>query len=354
MSQPKQSQQPSRPPRKPKFPTIADVARRAGVSTSTVSYVMNNRNRVSAATRRRVLKAIEELGYRPNNAAQSLATRQMESLGIVVPLSPEAVFSDPFFSEILRGIGRATHRHHYTMVLSMVAEDELYATGAHLLRSKRADGLIIVDPRGAQSQIPQLVDEGFPVVVIGRQEDPRVMWVDVDNVSGGYQAARHLLEGREDGSVAIISGPREHPSACDRLTGYRRALEEFGYAWDDVALAYGDFSEKSGYECMRQLLGKRPPRRVLAANDLMAAGAYQAIAEAGLSIPGDVAVVGFDDLPYGNYLTPPLTTVRQPTAELGETAGEMLLAALEGKDAPASVTLPVSLVIRGSSDPYGR
>lgn len=342
------------PTRGRKIPTIADVAAHAGVSTSTVSYVMNNRNRVSPGTRRRVLRAIEELGYQPNNAAQGLATRQMESLGILVPLSPEAVFSDPFFSDILRGIGRATHRHRYTMVLSMVAEAELYQAGAHLLRSKRADGLLVVDPRGAHSQIPRLVEEGFPVVVIGRQEYPDVMWVDVDNFSGGYQAARHVTEGHSGGQVAIISGPQDHQSAIDRLHGYRRALEEAGYHWEDIALAYGDFSEKSGYECMRRLLKSVRPIKVLAANDLMATGAYQAIAEAGLSIPGDVAVVGFDDLPYGKYLSPPLTTVRQPTADLGEAAGEMLLAALEEKETPASVTLPVTLVVRRSSVAEGR
>ena len=337
------------PARRPRIPTIADVAAHAGVSTSTVSYVMNNRNRVSPGTRRRVLRAIEELGYQPNNAAQGLATRQMDSLGILVPLSPEAVFSDPFFPEILRGIGRATHRHRYTMVLSMVAEDELYQAGVHLLRSKRTDGLLVIDPRRAHSQIPPLVEEGFPVVVIGRQEHPDVMWVDVDNVSGGYQAARHVTGGHAHAPVAIISGPQGHQSAMDRLKGYRQALEEAGYDWEEIPIAYGDFSETSGYECMRQLLESGRPAKVLAANDLMATGAYQAIAEAGLSIPGDVAVVGFDDVAYGKYLSPPLTTVRQPTAELGETAGEMLLAALEEKEPPTSVTLPVTLIVRKSS-----
>ena len=249
------------PARRPRIPTIADVAAHAGVSTSTVSYVMNNRNRVSPGTRRRVLRAIEELGYQPNNAAQGLATRQMDSLGILMPLSPEAVFSDPFFPEILRGIGRATHRHRYTMVLSMVAEDELYQAGAHLLRSKRADGLLVIDPRRAHTQIPLLVQEGFPVVVIGRQEYPGVMWVDVDNVSGGYQAARHLTEGEPQAPVAIISGPPEHQSAMDRLRGTVWRLRRPGIPWEQIAVAYGDFSEKSGYECMRQLLAADGPQR---------------------------------------------------------------------------------------------
>jgi len=335
------------------FPTIADVARRAGVSTSTVSYVMNDRNRVSPETRRRVLKAIEELGYQPSNAARVLATRHVSSIGILVPLSPEAVFADPFFAELLRGIGRATQRHGYTMVLSMVEEADLYGAGVRLLRSRRADGLLVIDPRQAHTQIPPLVGEGRPVVVIGRQDYPGVVWADVDNFRGGYDAARHLVRVRPSGDIAVISGPRGHRSAEDRLAGYRAALEEAGIAWDRVCLVYGDFSEKSGYERMRELLGRGRPERVLVANDLMAIGAYQAIGEAGLSIPDDVAVVGFDDIAFGRYLNPPLTTVRQPTAVLGETAGEMLASCLRHEAVPEPVTLSVELVVRRSCGASG-
>lgn len=336
-------------PGRRRFPTIADVAARAGVSTSTVSYVMNNRNRVSQETRRRVLKAIEELGYQPNNAAQGLATRQMSSIGILLPLSPEAVFADPFFPELLRGIGRATQRHGYTMVLSMVEETGLYRAGAQLLRSQRADGILVIDPRRAHTQIPRLVEEGYPVVVIGRQEYPGVLWADVDNWRGGYEAARHLVTSCPEGDVAVICGPRQHRSAEDRLAGYRAALAEAGIPWNQVQVVYGDFSERSGYEGMRELLRRGRPRRVLVANDLMAIGAYQAIGESGLSIPGDVALVGFDDIAFGRHLIPPLTTVRQPTALLGETAGEMLASCLRSETTPEPVTLPVELVVRESS-----
>lgn len=336
-----------------RFPTIADVAAWAGVSTSTVSYVMNGRNRVSEATRRRVLKAIEELGYQPSKAAQGLATKRTGCVGILVPLSPEAVFGDPFFPELLRGIGRATQRRGYTMLLCMVEEEDLYRTGAQLLRSRRADGLLVIDPRRAHTQLRDLAAEGRTVVVIGRQEYPGVLWVDVDNFKGGYEAARHLVQSRPSGEVAVISGPKGHRSAEDRLAGYRLALEEAGIRWSDVAVVYGDFSEKSGYERMRELLSRGRPERVLVANDLMAVGAYQAIGEAGLSIPADVALVGFDDIAFARYLNPPLTTVRQPIALLGETAGEMLAACLAHEKAAAPLTLPVELVVRRSCGASG-
>lgn len=333
--------------RRRRIPTIADVAKAAGVSTSTVSYVMNDRNRVGPETRRRVLRAIEELGYRPNSAARGLASRHVGSIGLVIPHSPDDVFADPFFPELLRGIGRSANRNHHTLVLSMAKETDLYDEGISLLRTQRADGLLVIDPGAGIARLPKLAQEGFPVVVIGRQEHPDLLYVDVDNEHGCYTAARHIMGCGDRTRIGIISGPKEQQAAKDRLAGYRKGLLESGVSWEDVAIAYGDFTEKSGYECMRTLLNSAAPRAVLVANDLMAIGAYQAIAEAGLHVPRDVSLIGFDDIVMVRFLNPPLTTVRQPTAELGETAADMLVAWLKG-NRPLSRVLPVQLVVRES------
>lgn len=344
------------PPKKPgkvrRSPTIADVAARAGVSTSTVSYVMNDRNRVGPETKERVFKAIAELGYRPNSSAKGLASRRVGSIGLVIPHSPDSVFADPFFPELLRGISRVANRRGLYLFLSLVQEHQLYEAGMEVLKSRRADGLIVIDPREAHTQIPDLVDEGFPLVVIGRQEY-EAPFVDVDNIGGARAAAWHLMHGRVDShgkgqsKVAIISGPCRQRAAEDRLIGYRQGLEQLGYPWEKVHIEHGDFSEASGHRCMIRLLTSHLPRFVLVANDLMAIGAYQAISEAGLSIPVDVALVGFDDIAFTKYLTPPLTTVRQPIAALGEEAAAMLCAAIKG-DAVQSKILPVELIPRAS------
>jgi len=328
-------------------PTIADVARLAGVSQATVSYVMNGRNRVGDETKQKVRKAIAALNYQPHSAAQSLASQHVGSIGLVIPHSPDDVFADPFFPELMRGIGRAADRHRNTLVFSMTKGAHVYDQAEAIARSRRADGLIVVDPGEDSSRIVDLVSQGEKVLVIGRQREPGLCYVDVDNEGGAYQAARHLLAFAAPGRrIAIIAGPERQPASNDRLVGYRRGIESMGLDPADALVVHGRFTEESGYECMQGLLKDHEQYLVLAANDLMAIGAMRAVSEAGLAIGRDVKLVGFDDVSYCRFVTPPLTTVRQPVGELGERAAETLITWLKTGRPPEATILPVQLVVR--------
>lgn len=330
--------------------TIRDVARLAGVSIATVSRVLNGgHHAVRDETRRRILAAIDQLDYRPNALARSLLSRRSGTLGLLVP-----DIANPYYAEILRGIEDTVRPEGYSVIICNTDRQPQKAEEyLGLLREKQCDGIIFAGGgmQGGQ-RLPSLASLGIRVVLIGRHEVD-LPSVAVDNQGGARAATRHLVE-QGHRAIAFVGGPRESTTTQDRQAGFESALAESGIPLDPRYLRYGDLRPEGGYEAMRQLLGlAERPTAILVANDLMAIGAMKAIRDAGLKVPEDAAVVGFDDIPIASYVDPPLTTVEVPMYELGARAARAMLGLLRGEGAPRAERLPTPLVVRGSSRKIG-
>ncbi len=328
--------------------TLEEIARLAGVSRSTVSRVINHHPNVRPEVRERVWRIIREVGYQPHAAARNLVTRRSQIVGVVIPETIPKVFSDPYFPAVLRGIFDALMERGYHLMLSLLSppqEEDFYQRA---LRGRVVDGIIVLSAQVTDPLIRRAYEEGLPVVSIGRYpQEPGVSYVDADNVGGGRMATEHLLRlGWR--RVATIAGPQTMAPGIDRLEGYRAALQAWGIRPSPDWIAEGDFTEAGGYMAMRRLLSARPDA-VFVASDLMAMGALKALREAGLRVPEDMAIVGYDDVELAQFTDPPLTTVRQPIYELGRVAVQLLLHQLE-EDVrePQRVILPTELVIRAS------
>jgi DNA-binding LacI/PurR family transcriptional regulator len=332
-------------------PTLEAVARRAGVSRATVSRVVNGSTTVAVAIREAVHRAVEELGYVPNQAARSLVTQRTESIALILPETANRVFSDDlFFPAVIRGVSMELDAADKQLVLMMAGSAashdrvERYAMAGHV------DGVMFASMHGADPLPGTLARLGIPVVCSGRPMTPAelpVPYVDVDHVGGVGQAVRHLI-GTGRRRIATIAGPQDMIAGIDRLTGYRDALQAAGLA---EHVAVGDFTRESGIRAMRQLLADDPALdAVFVASDMMAHGALQALKDAGRRVPADVAVVGFDDFEISRLSDPPLTTVRQPIVDMGRTMARQMLGLVNDKhDVPDAVVLPTELVVRASA-----
>jgi len=326
--------------------TIRDVAERAGVSVTTVSHVINDTRFVSEELRGRVLRAIEELNYQPSGVARSLRRKRTHTIGMIIPDN-----TNPFFAEVARGIEDASFELGYNVILCNSdgdLEKEMDYLG--LLIEKRVDGLVFVSAGSNQATIEMLSTQEVPVVIVDRDISELAMdSVLTDNRRGGYQATHYLLTlGHR--RIACITGPSQLTPSAERVTGYRNALEEAGVAVDDLLILAGDFQSQSGHEAMRSLLTlSSPPTAVFVCNDLMAIGALCAAHEAGLRVPQQLSIVGFDDIALASFTTPRLTTVAQPKYEMGLLAAEMLAERIKHKDlSPRRRFLDVELIIRDS------
>jgi DNA-binding LacI/PurR family transcriptional regulator len=331
--------------------TLEAVASAAGVSRATVSRVVNGSTSVNPDTRKVVEKAIRRLGYVPNRAARSLVTRRTDSVGLVIPEPTTRLFGDPFFPRLIRGINAVLGEAGQLLVLltpqSAHDEEQLgqYLASGHL------DGAMLVSLHGADPLPAFLADRGIPVVVGGRPaRGSPVHVVDVDNVQGALQAVRHLIAlGRR--RIVTVTGPLDMAPAQDRLAGYRAALDEAGIAHDpDLELA-GDFDQTTARDAVERLItGGDKFDAVFAASDAMALGAMSALRRAGLRVPQDVAVVGYDDSALALSSEPPLSSVRQPIEEMGREMARAMLAQLGATPQVARrVVLATELVVRGSS-----
>jgi LacI family transcriptional regulator len=328
--------------------TIRQIAKRAGVSRSTVSRVLNDHPNVSPQTREMVSRVVARTGFHPDPIARSLSSRRAGIIGLVIPLAVQSLFEDPFFPRLMQGISQGCNIHDYILSLfllhSLEEEAKLYP---RISRRQLLDGVILTATRKEDSLLPQLLANRVPFVLHGRHEDPRVSFVEVDNAAGAYMAVTHLVRlGRN--RIALITGPSGSLAAEDRKQGYLKALQERRLQLDESLIIHGDFTEQSSYEAMQRVL-PREPDAVFVASDSMALGALRALREAGKRVPDDVAMVGFDDLPHAATSDPPLTTIRQPIQQTGVLAVEMLIDILEnGSDPPRRVVLPTELVIRTS------
>lgn len=330
-------------------PTLNEVARAAGVSRATASRAINGLPHVSPAAQRAVAEAVQRLGYRTNPVARSLATQRSGAIALVVSEPGDFVVSDPFFARVLRGISAGLANSGLQLALLMAQEQYGEGASEHFLREGRVDGVLLVSLHGGDPLPGQLVAAGLPLVLAGRPlARLDVPYVDADNFNGAGAAARHLVEAGCR-RVGTIAGPRDMAVGIDRLSGWRRGMSAAGLATD--AVAHGDFTLEGGARAMRRLLDDHPELDgVFVASDLMAVGALQTLREAGVRVPTDLAVVGFDDADVAATSAPPLTTVRQPIEELGQTIAWRLLGQLAGdRDLPPSILLPTELVRRESA-----
>ena len=327
--------------------TIREVAESAGVSYATVSHVINNTRLVSPETRERVLAAMDALNYRPNALARSLRQGKTNTLGLVLPDS-----ANPFFAEISRSIEDEAFKKGYSVFLCNTELDtqrELFYVD--VLSKKQVDGIVFVAAGDQADSLEFLVGRNMPVVMIDREvPSVEVDAVLTDNQLGGYLATRHLLElGHQ--RIACISGPSSITPSAERMIGYRKALEEAGLPYDEKLILRGDYHAQSGMEITHSILKMNPrPTAIFALNDLMALGALRAAAEDACTVPGDLAVVGYDDLEIARFTNPPLTTIAQPKKEIGVKAIELLVDRISRKDrSPTRLVLPPELIVRRST-----
>lgn len=324
--------------------TLGMVAERAGVSPSTVSRILNGTAQVSAEKRTQVEEVIRELGFRPDPVARSLAGGRTMSIGVLTQF-----IDSPFYGEALRGIEVELHRAHYApLFVSGHWNDAEEASRIALLQERKVDGLIVLTGRLSDEMLVDVATT-LPVVVTGRRlSAPNLFSIDFDNDEGAKLAVQHL-QAKGHRQIAFISGPLDHPDAVQRLNGFTQEMQRLALPVNQSLVVMGDFQEAGGYRAMNALLQTGQAfSAVIAANDQMAYGARLALYRAGLRVPEDVSLIGFDDLPHSAYSLPPLTSVRQSVYEVGQTAARAVLDLL-GKRAPPSRVVPAELVVREST-----
>jgi LacI family transcriptional regulator len=330
--------------------TIKEIAKIAGVSRSTVSRVLNNDENVNDRTRTKVQAIIDKMAYQPSPVARGLITGRTRVLGLVVPIFVSSLFKDPFFSLLAQGISSACTLNNYTLMLWLIETNHEKRIYENILNNRLIDGIIVASSKIGDPLIEGLVHRKMPLVQIGRNDCPEISSVDVDNIHGAMMAVRHLVSiGKH--KPATITGQMELYSGIDRLTGFKRGLQDNHLPIVNERIAFGDYTEESGYTQTKILLSKVKFDGLFVASDMMAFGAIQAIQEAGLRIPEDIAVVGFDDVPAAARYQTPLTTIRQPIQQLGSIAAQTLIDQLEHNDTgtPRCIILPTELRIRESS-----
>ncbi len=331
--------------------TVHDVARRAGVSTSTVSHVVNRTRFVSDELRARVESAMRELDFTPNAAARMLTLKRSHTIGLIV-----SDIRNPFFASVARGVEDVAQEQGYTLVLCN-SDETAWRERACLnaLETRAVDGVLLASAGVADEHLSRLVQAGYPIVLVDRDLPelgaPAVL---LDNEGAAYSAVWHLIT-RGHRRIAMLSGRAAISTTTERVAGYRRALREAGVDMDDRLIVSGESTSEGGVIAANAVLDLDvPPSAIFSGNNLMSIGALQAIGNRGLLVPEDVALVGFDDFPFpwSDAFRPHLTTVAQPTYELGRRAAELLVQRLQGLTAPTSaerVVLDGKLVVRESS-----
>ena len=330
-------------------PTLEAVAAEAGVSRSTVSRVVNGSSQVSAGVVAAVQDAIERLNYIPNRAARSLANRQTMAIALVVPEDISRFFGDPYFSAVVQGIAKGLEDSDYVLTLQLASPSRPSKKTIRYLLGGNVDGALVVSHHTGDQFLAEL-GASLPVVFGGRPLEPEKTpsyYVDVDNVAAAALGTQRLIDIQRT-RIAMIAGPPDMPAGIDRTTGWTQALQAAGLSADRIW--HGDFSPASGSWAMRELLERHPDLDgVFVASDLMATGAMAVLAERGLRVPKDVAIVGFDDSPAATAGAVQFTTVHQPSLEMGEKMAEMLLGLLRGESIEPTSVMTTRLVIRDSA-----
>lgn len=329
--------------------TLTMVAERAGVSPSTVSRILNGTAQVSEEKQALVKAVIEELGFRPDPAARSLAGGRTMSIGVLTQF-----IDSPYYGEALRGIEDELHKANYVpLFVSGHWNEAEEKNRLFMLQERKVDGIIVLTGKLSDETLVDMA-ANIPVVVTGRRlSAPNLFSIDFDNTEGACLAVRHLhaLGHRR---VAFISGPLDHPDATQRLQGYREEALRKDMALDDSLVVYSDYQESGGFRAMNDLLSASVQfTAVIAANDQMAYGARLALHRAGLRVPEDVSLLGFDDLPHSAFTLPPLTSVRQSVYEIGTSAAKAVFDLLQKRNPPSRL-VEAELVVRESTRIFRR
>jgi DNA-binding LacI/PurR family transcriptional regulator len=332
--------------------TSVDVAKLAGVSRTTVSFVLNDVTSVSisTATRKRVLDAAKKLNYSPNIAGKKLVSGKSYTIGLVLCQSPEQIFTDAFLPQVILGVEQAAIQQGFHVLLKPVDPND---TGgyARLITENHVDGILLSGPRQDDTALLKLHQQHVPILLMGQLPNTDVPFVDIDATAGAELAVNYLIERGHERIGMITNAPLDYTSAQQRRDGYTRALKSAKLPIDKALIKEGNYTPASGYEAMKALLEVNPRlTAVFVASDVVAMGAMLAIKEAGLHIPRDVALVGFDDIPLAEYFDPPLTTVRLPAFGLGWAGGERLIRIIQGEGLnDASLLLESKLITRKST-----
>jgi LacI family transcriptional regulator len=330
--------------------TIKDIASRAGVSTATVSYVINGTRFVSPELRDRVMSAVVELDYRPNAVAQSLRQKRTRTIGLIVPDN-----SNPFFAEVAKGVEDAGYEAGVSVMLcNSDGTFDRELRYLNLLRDKQVEGVVLIATTPGVDHLAGIVERRIPAVVFYRKAARfDVDTLLVDNFGGGHLATRHLIELGHVRIACVAPASVDSPSSL-RVSGYRRAMEDAGLEIDEDLIFHGDNRFVGGRDGAEHLLATGKPFSALfAGNDVMALGAMRTFQQRGLSVPDDISVVGFDGIALGDFVTPSLTTILQPRYEAGRTAFRLLLERIvEGyAGPPREIELETRLVVRESTAP---
>ncbi|HHU51925.1 MAG TPA: LacI family transcriptional regulator [Firmicutes bacterium] len=340
--------------------TIKDIAKKAGVSPSTVSRVIANHPRISSATKHKVMKIMKELDYHPNMIARSLASKSSKIIGVIIPGTAERSFEHPFFPELLRGIGTVAYQHGYNILISSVTSlEEEKDTIIQFARGGITDGVILLTSRVRDPSVAELIKMSFPFVIIGRSEqESRVNWVDNDNFSIGYELTEHFIK-RGHRRIAFLGLSPDFLVTVDRFNGYKQALRDHGIPVDEELVVESQFVTDDGYHLMKTFYRHRSvqPTGIIACDDLLAFGAIKYLNEHGLEVPRDVAVAGVNNVPQAAYFSPSLTSVEINAFSLGAKAVELLLAEVN-EEYTAGVPhtrsysrtiIPAELIVRDST-----
>ncbi len=331
--------------------SIKDIAKAAGVSHSTVSRALSDSPLIKAETKARIQQLAQEMGYSPDAIARSLVTQRTHTVGVVV-----TTITDPFVAEVVQGIEDKAQENDYSVILaSSASEPERELAAVEMLRAKRVDSLIVTSSRVGALYLEHLERFGVPVVLINnhnRQSGRYTFSVSVDNQHGGHLATAHLIQ-RGHRRIVYVSGPADHSDDAERLAGYRQALDESSITFDPTLVVHGNGRLDGGERALRTLAGlAEPPTAVFCYNDMTAIGLISAARQAGLSVPDDLAVVGFDDIPLAAHVYPSLTTVAQHQRDMGRQAMNMALALMAADDSTmpfSDVVVKGRLIVRASS-----
>lgn len=329
--------------------TLKDIAKMAGVSESTVSRVLNGIPKASSETRDKILKIAKELNYYPNEIARSLAKQKTQIIGVIT-----TDISNPYFASVAGGIEMIASQLGYNLIISVTfGKEEEELRYINILKEKKVEGIIFMSGRMPESCEEALLNSGIPTVVVARKVKSSLPSIHIDNIGESYKAVEYLIKlGHR--RIAMISGSlNDKESGYHRLLGYKNALDAYEIPFEEELVAEGNFKMESGIEAMNTLLQlKRLPSAVFAGSDAMAVGAIKSIKKAGLSIPEDISVIGFDNNIISQACDPELTTIGQPVDDLGKTAMEMLYKIINGQELKKkTIYLPCELVIRNSTKP---
>lgn len=326
--------------------TIKDVAKMAGVALSTASYALNGDSKVSPKTREKVLEAARSLNYRKNGFAMDLKRSRTNTIALIL-----TDLSGPYYSELIRSVQEVALSHGYDLIAcsSIGGKD---STAVRFLRENRADGAIVLAQNITDEILKASASTGFPIIVMDRKTSGQgLINILVDGEEGGYTATRYLIE-KGHKTIAYISGPSNSFDNGLRYQGYKRALHEAGLEEKGKWRLSGGFTREGGYKATKMMLMQGElPSAVFYGNDEMAIGGQKAFEEAKISVPDDISIISFDDIQLAEYLTPPLTTIRQPMHELGSLAGHLLFQVLNGEEVNESFTLKTELIERNSVKP---